>query len=73
MTETVRLFCGCVDATDAGGIHGLDGENEDIRAFVLPRDQALGWTTDGRIMHAPSILAIQWLELNLAEIRRVWR
>lgn len=73
MTETVRIFCGRVDAKGAGGVHGLDGENEDIRAFVLPRAEALAWTTDGRITHAPSIIAIQWLELNLTELREAWR
>lgn len=73
MTETVALFCGRVDASTVGGVHGLDGENEDIRAFTLPRHEALAWTGDGRIMHAPTIVALQWLELNHATIRTDWR
>ena len=30
-SETLTLFCGRVDASEAGGIHGLDHEGEDIR------------------------------------------
>ena len=72
LTETVALFCGLVDADKAGGVHGLDGENEDIRAFTLPRREALAWTDDGRIMHAPTIVALQWLELNHERVKADW-
>ena len=34
--EKLRLFCGLVDATDAGGIFGVADEGEDIRVHVLP-------------------------------------
>ena len=35
-TESVTLFCGRVDSSNAGGIHGLDDEGEDIRVIVVP-------------------------------------
>lgn len=72
LTETVAIFCGRVDSSRAGGIHGLDGENEDIRAFALPRTDALGWIANGRIQHAPTIVALQWLQLNIDEVTAAW-
>ena len=39
-SETMTLFCGRVDLKDAGGIHGLDEEQEDIRVLVMPREEA---------------------------------
>ncbi|MFQ5466691.1 MAG: NUDIX domain-containing protein, partial [Kiloniellaceae bacterium] len=35
-SEILHLFCGQVESAGLGGLHGLDHENEDIRAFVLP-------------------------------------
>src|SRR5215467_1627912 len=34
--ESVFLFCGRVDSTSAGGVHGLPEEHEDIRVVVKP-------------------------------------
>ncbi len=40
-SETLAMFCGRVDSEGAGGIHGLDHEQEDIRVFVVPPEEAL--------------------------------
>lgn len=69
-SETVRLYCGIVDSTDAGGVHGLDEEHEDIEVFALPLDDAIAMVSDGRIDNAPAIIALQWLALNRDGLRR---
>ncbi len=71
-TETVALFCGQVDAADAGGIFGLDHEGEDIRAFTLPFDKAYDRVRSGEIDNASSVISIQWLALNREDLRRRW-
>ncbi|QSX34309.1 ADP-ribose diphosphatase [Shewanella avicenniae] len=63
-TERYYLYCALVDASNAGGIHGLAEEHEDIRVLVLPRQQAYEMTQDGRIDNASTVLGLQWLQLN---------
>ena len=62
--ERITLFCGRVDATQAGGIFGLDAEHEDIEVVVLSLADALAKVASGEINNAMSIIALQWLQLN---------
>ncbi len=62
--EKLKLYCGIVDASGAGGIFGLDEEGEDIRVHVIPFDQAYLMVEDGRIANAPAVIALQWLKLH---------
>ncbi|MFT6125122.1 MAG: ADP-ribose pyrophosphatase [Shewanella sp.] len=68
-SERFHLFWGQVDTTKAGGIHGLEHENEDIRVHVVSREQAYEWINNGRIDNASTVLGIQWLMLNYQQIR----
>jgi ADP-ribose pyrophosphatase len=70
--EYLHLYCGKVDAAKLGGIHGLPNENEDIRAFTLPRLEAFQLVKDGKIKTAPVIIALQWLQLNYQWLRELW-
>ena len=72
-SESVRLFCGRVDARGAGGIHGKKEEHEDIRVFPVPFTEAMARLKRGEIKNAVSIIALQWLALNHDELRRRWR
>ena len=71
-SESCALFCGKVDAARAGGIHGLDDENEDIRVTAVPFAQARAWLDEGRLNNALTIIAIQWLALNREKLRADW-
>lgn len=64
-TEQLDIFIGKVDASNAGGLHGLAEEGEDIRVHVVPRKVAYEWVVDGTINNLAAIIALQWLELNL--------
>jgi len=70
--ERVHLYIGRCDSEDAGGVHGLAEEGEDIRVHVWPLEDALQAVKDGRIDNAASIIALQWLALNRAEVRGLW-
>ncbi|MDQ2994469.1 MAG: NUDIX domain-containing protein [Pseudomonadota bacterium] len=62
--EHLTLFCGRVDASNAGGIHGLKQENEDIQVITVPANEAIKAISTGEINNAASIIALQWLALN---------
>jgi len=71
-TEIVDLFCGRVDARNAGGIHGLAHENEDIKVVVLPYREAMRQLRDDKIQNGLTILALYWLAANRSRLRRKW-
>ena len=62
--ESITLFCGIVDATQIGGVHGLKDEDEDIRVSTVKFEQAYRMIETGEIESAIPIIAIQWLALN---------
>ncbi|MBM7061203.1 NUDIX domain-containing protein [Pseudomonas sp. UL073] len=70
--EQVHLYLARCDSQGAGGIHGLAEEGEDIRVHVWALEDALQAVKDGRINNAASIIALQWLALNRAEVRGLW-
>lgn len=71
-TERVALFCGRVDSTHAGGVHGLEEEGEDIRVLVVPVMEALSLLHDGKIVNAKTIIALQWLASNYDKVKKRW-
>lgn len=72
-SESLTLFCGRVDASTAGGIHGLEHEGEDIRVLPLPREEALSRLAQGAISNFTAVVALQWLALNYTRIMRIWK
>ncbi len=71
-TETVALFCGRIDSSGAGGVHGLDEEHEDIKVMVYGVDEVLGMLKAGKIVNGKTIIALQWLALNYPQLKRRW-
>lgn len=63
-TETVTVFCGRVDATGAGGIHGLAHEHEDIRVLAMSFAAAMARLEAGRIGNTTGIIVLRWLALT---------
>ncbi len=71
-SEQIALFCGRVDASGAGGIHGLADEGEDIRVLVLPAETALAELYGGRADSTSIVIALQWLAMNRQRLRAEW-
>jgi ADP-ribose pyrophosphatase len=71
-SEWITLFCGKVDSTHVGGIHGLDHENEDIFVRAVYFDEVYQMLEDRMIESAIPMLAIQWLALNRSKLRQKW-
>jgi ADP-ribose pyrophosphatase len=70
--ERITLFCGKVDSTDIGGIHGLDHEDEDILVRAVDFDEAYLMLENNKIESAIPIIAIQWLALNKQKLKQKW-
>jgi len=68
----IRLFCGRVDATRAGGIHGLREEGEETRVAVIGAEQVLDELYSGKIDTSAAIIAAQWLAMNRDRLRIKW-
>lgn len=63
--EKTTLFCGIVNATGVGGIHGIGTEHEDIRVHVLDVQAVLAALENGSFLTSSStMIALQWLALN---------
>jgi ADP-ribose pyrophosphatase len=71
-SERITLFCGKIDSTKVGGIHGLDHEDEDIWVRSVDFDEAYRMVESNEIESAIPIIAIQWLALNKEKIRQKW-
>lgn len=69
VSEQVYLYYAEVDARGVSGVFGLASEQEDIKVHVVSRDTAYQWIGKGKIKNAMTILALQWLELQVREVR----
>jgi len=71
-SESVFMYCGRTDASEAGGVHGLDAEHEDLRVLSVPTDTALSWLDQGRFIDSASLIAMQWFKLNQENLKKSW-
>lgn len=71
-SELLSLYCGKVDSSNVGGIHGLDDEDEDISVTTLSFERVKQLYENNEIISAIPIIAIQWLILNRDSLRSKW-
>ena len=71
-SEFLHTFVARTDASDAGGIHGLDQENEDIRVLVVDFKEAIDRLEDGKILFGPAAVTLQWLDRHRQRLRAAW-
>ena len=70
--EYVHLMCAKVDSSGLSGYHGLEEEGEDIRVTVVSRQIAYTAVESGLINNGPTIMALQWLQLNWSMLQDQW-
>lgn len=70
-SERTCLFVGHADLAAAGGVHGLDEENEDIRVHVIDAEEAIAMADDGRVANAASVIGLYWLARNRERLREI--
>ena len=65
-SEKIHVFCALCDLADAGGVHGVDSENEDIMLRVFPADTVFAAMLNSRMNNAATLIALLWLQQNRA-------
>jgi ADP-ribose pyrophosphatase len=68
----VFLFCGRVDATAAGGVHGLAEEHEDIRVVVKTLTEIEALLDQGAIESGHTLIGLYWLLGRRDHLRQLW-
>jgi ADP-ribose pyrophosphatase len=71
-TESMFLFCGRVDATNAGGFHGIDEEAEDIRVFTAKPEEVFDMIVDGRVRNSMTMIPLFWFKEHRERLRKLW-
>lgn len=72
-SERMQVYIGETDVSQAGGIHGLEDENEDILVHRVSLMQAQEWLEQGKIDNAATVIALQWFLLNKEKLCDEWR
>lgn len=71
-SERTSLFVGRADLGDAGGIHGVADEHEDIRVHTYPAATAIELADTGRANNAAAQIALNWFARHHERLRREW-
>lgn len=72
-SESCTSFLGRIDATGAGGIFGLESENENILVKAMPFAEARALLDRDEVDNSVAVMALQWLALHRDEMRNRWR
>jgi len=68
--ERVHLYCALGDLSNAEGIFGLETENEDIRLRTFSAQGVFDAMLKSRMNNAATLIALQWLQLNIDSLRQ---
>jgi ADP-ribose pyrophosphatase len=69
-SEKIAIVAGMVDASNAGGIHGVEGESEDILCVVVPADEFIRRARNSEIADLKTLVAAYWFADNRERLRR---
>ena len=72
VSEYNWLFVGRVDSEGAGGVYGLDYEDENIKVQVVPRTEAEEMVRQNRITTGQALISLLWLALNHQDLKARW-
>ena len=68
ITEYLHAYVGLAALPDeAAGLGGLDAENEDIRAHVVPFERMMALVASGEINSLPLVMSALWLDARRRE------
>ena len=66
------VFLGRVDAANAGGVHGLKCEGEDIRVLAVDAQEVFEMLDKVCIINGMTLIPLQWFRAHHEELRRRW-
>ena len=71
-TERIYLVLARLRHQVESGVYGLASEQEDIKVHSLSRLLAMQLLLQGKIDNAATVIALQWLALNLEQVKARW-
>lgn len=69
-SEKIHLFCAICDLSGAGGVHGLEEENEDIFLHAFGAEEVFTVMLNSRMNNAATLIGLQWLQTNRNMLRK---
>lgn len=72
LTAQTTLFCAQVRKPDNSEIRGDDAYGENLKPIWIPIGTAKSWIKDGTIRDAMTLVSVQWLILNIDDLRKRW-
>jgi len=73
VAERYFQFVARADLGAGEGVHGNPRENEDIRTLIVPLEEALHASEDGRIEALPAAAMLWWLDRHRQRLKAVWQ
>lgn len=70
-SEKLAIYCGISDLDGVAGNYGETAEDEDIRVQIVSTDIAFNAVVSGKLNNAASIIALQWLQLNMSQFENL--
>lgn len=70
--EKVVVYCGRVDAGSVAETAGKPEEDEETKIYVIDFETCMQQLKNGEFGYALTIISLQWLALNRAELRKSW-
>lgn len=71
-SQVMDLYVARVDAAQAGGLFGMDEEDEDIQVRVLSAARAFELLDAGRFEGGPTLIALLWFARHRERLRARW-
>lgn len=71
--EKLTLYCGGIDSSGVGGVHGVKEEGEDIWVQVMSREDAWSALEENYIGNAATIISLQWLQMHYKRLQEKWQ
>lgn len=69
VVQTMTAFVACVDLPeDVVGVHGAQGEGEDIKSHLIARPVLMEMIETGEICDAATIISAQWIAMNKGKL-----
>jgi ADP-ribose pyrophosphatase len=68
-SERVETYVALADLSNAGGVFGLEEENEDIRAEIYSADDAIAMMDAGEIQSGLAVVVLSWFARNREKVR----
>lgn len=68
-SERIHVLYAKIDSENAQGVHGVEGEGEDIKVVVVDYADIHELMLSGKICSAIPLVALQWLQLNRERLK----